>query len=136
MIVWSCAGGKKVRISRFDYELGEHAKITVNSLKRFDQQLELEVLGISLQGEKIAIKHDEIECGVGNDKYSRVSVVNGKDDLIIFNRSTFHEFTIVCLNETDLKIEKDPYLVFKNIYDFTGDKLGKVLSTNIKIKLK
>ncbi len=135
-ILSSCAGGKLVRLSQFDYELGETAKLTVNSLKRYDGQLELEVLGLSMKEAMIAIKQDEIGCGVGDDQYDRVSVLNGKDRMIVLNRMTYVEFTIVCLNNTDLRVEEDPYIIIKNIYDFTNGKLGKSLGSDVKIKFK
>ena len=49
--VTACAMGRRVRLDNFSYDLGKHAKLTINSLKRIDDKMQMELLGISLGAE-------------------------------------------------------------------------------------
>lgn len=134
--VTACAMGRRVRLDNFSYDLGKHAKLTINSLKRIDDKMQMELLGISLGAEPVAFKASEIECGAGDLNFSRISISGDKEDLIILSKTSYTEFEVTCTNDNDVSKNHEPYILFKNLYKLESNKLGQVLDSNVKIKFK
>jgi hypothetical protein len=133
-LVASCAT-KFVLLKKHEYELGQYAKLNIQSFKQSDDKLEISLLGISTELEAIGFKKNEILCGVGNDIYSDVSVKGTSDDFVIMPKTTFIEFRIICKQEIPLKDQGMPFLIFKNLYAFKKDGLDKIMSSDLKIEL-
>jgi hypothetical protein len=136
VLSFSCAMGRKVRLENFSYDLGKNAKITIHSLKRIEDKMEFQLLGISLEEQAVVIKADEIECGAGNTNFTKVSVSGDKNNIIIFPKTTYTEFSVTCVNETPVSEDDQPFIIFKNVYILENDTAIKTLDSKIKIKFK
>ena len=132
----ACAMGRRVRLDNFSYDLGKHAKLTINSLKRIDDKIQMELLGISLDADPVVFKASEVECGAGSVKFKRISISGDKDDLIILSKTSYTEFEMSCINDSDVSKDLEPYILFKNLYKLEANTTGQVLDSNVKIKFK
>jgi hypothetical protein len=135
-VISACAMGRRVRLDNFSYDLGKHAKLTINSLKRIDDKIQMELLGISLDAEPVVFKASEVECGAGKIKFSKISIDGDKDDLVILSKTSYTEFYVTCINDTDVSKDHEPYILFKKLYKLEANTLGQVLDSNVKIKFK
>ena len=136
LIFTACAMGRRVRLKNFSYDLGKHAKLTVDSLKRIDDKIQAKLLGISLDADPVAFRASDLECGAGGIQFNRIKVHGDKDDLIVLSKTCYTEFEVTCINATDVSKDLDPYVLFKFLYKLDGAKLGQVLDRNVKIKFQ
>lgn len=133
----SCTIRKKETLNKIAYELGDHSKLIVNSLKRTDDKLEFKLLAISNGADSVVIKANDIECGVGKMKFRKVRAQSNPDNLIIVAKLAYTEFDINCMNHKDVNNDDlVPYLKFKKIYKLEGKKQGAVLDENVIIKFE
>ena len=136
LVLSSCAVGKKRAFRKTDYELGTSAKINVAYIRQIKNKLEFNLLGLSTGADIVAIRKDEISCGAGKEPFEDVNVKYGKDDLIIFPKISFVEFTIICKNDELVDKKLVPYLIFDKIYSINGEELGPVISTKHRMDIK
>ena len=132
----SCAVGKKRSIRKVDYDLGNNAKINVSYIRQLKDKLEFNLLGLSTGADVLAIRKDEISCGLGNESFEEVKVKNGKKDFIILPKISFVGFTVICKNDEPVDKKLIPYLIFKKVYGTKGEELGPVVSTDHRIDIK
>jgi hypothetical protein len=135
IIIGGCARARKVQLKSFSYELGEHAKIAIDSLKRNDHKIEISILALSV-GETVVLKPGDIECGAGDVKFSKVSIKSKDDKLIICPKIAYSEFAVKCYSIFEVPKDKKPYLLFKKIYKLQNDGPGEILEKDIKIEFE
>ena len=136
LVLSACAVGKKRSIRKIDYDLGTGAKINVSYIRQLKDKLEFNLLGLSIGETVVAIRKDEIDCGLGKESFEEVKVKNGKKDFIILPKISYAPFTVICKNDGPVDKKLVPYLIFKKIYSTKGDELGPVISENHRIEIK